>query len=102
MTKITAAPRLDFRATLEIDEGEARFLDAIIGYGGQALIDVVKKHLGTAYIRDHEAAGLRFCETARQQLGTVLYQFEDARKVFTGDRIAVERPPVSPEHPADG
>lgn len=92
MTKIVATPKLDFRAVFEIDEAEARFLDALIGYGGEKLVAVVKAHLGKAYMDGHEQAGIRFCDTLRQQLPSVLRQFDDARKVFAGERQSVVVP----------
>jgi hypothetical protein len=86
MTKIVATPRLEMRATLEIDEGEARFLDALLGYGGEELIKVAMEHPGQAYIGPRNADGLRFCKTAREQLGPLLRQFDDARAVFDGTK----------------
>lgn len=82
MARLAAVPRLDFRATLEISEAEARFLDALVGYGAQELIAAVKKHLGTSYIERHDEAGVQFCESLRESLPAILKNFDDARAVF--------------------
>lgn len=91
MANAVARPRLEFTAAFTIDEGEARFLDALIGYGGKNLVHAVKAHLGKAYIEDHEQDGIRFCDSLRMPLASVLRQFEDARKVFDGTHDAARR-----------
>lgn len=80
--KAIATPELNMRVTFEIDEREARFLDALVGYGGKELIRVVKEHLGEYYLKPYEKDGERFCETARRELGHVLGQFDKAREAF--------------------
>jgi hypothetical protein len=50
MNKATIA----FSTTLTLNETEIRALEALTGYGADAFLDVFKKNLGTAYIRNHE------------------------------------------------
>lgn len=86
MAKVTARPQLDFRATLEIDEAEARFLYALVGYNARESIALFKAHLGESYIKGHEDAGERFIDTARTELAILLKKFDDARGVFDGTK----------------
>lgn len=82
MASLDCRPRIGITITLSIDEGEARFLDAIVGYGADQLIGAVKDKLGKAYIEGHERDGVRFCETVRQMLPAILSKLADARNAF--------------------
>lgn len=81
MATATAKPDLNFKATFTIDEGEARALDALIGYGGKALLEAAKG-MGIAYMSGHEDDLVRFAESLRMPLASVLHQFDNARKEF--------------------
>lgn len=56
MAKITAQPTIDMTVTFSVSEAEARALDGLVGYGDDAFIATFKDQLGSAYIRNHEAA----------------------------------------------
>jgi hypothetical protein len=93
MTKIVGVPRLGMTVTLELTEREARFLDGLLGYGGEALIRVVTENLGRHYIKPYEDDGLQFCKDARREIGYALARIDRARKAF-GDT-------PSPDHSTD-
>lgn len=83
MAKLVATPQLNMKAQLEISEAEARFLDALFGYGGEALVQAVRKELGTHYIARWEKEGVQFVDQMRPMLAGILGQFDAARKVFS-------------------
>lgn len=43
-----------FSTTLTLNEVEICPLEALVGYGADAFLEVFKANLGTAYIRNHE------------------------------------------------
>lgn len=92
MAKIAAAPQLNMLAHFEVTEQEARFLDALFGYGGEELLRVVKAYLGRAYIEKYEVAGLRMIAQMRPELAGILRQFDDARAVFHAKPESVSTP----------
>lgn len=65
---------------------EVRALDALVGYGDDAFVKVFYEHLGKHYMQPHEA-GLK---SVRELVPGILRRTDDARLVFTGQRIAVE------------
>lgn len=54
MAKAINQVSVAFSTTLTLNEVEIQALEAITSYGVDAFLDVFKKNLGTAYIRDHE------------------------------------------------
>lgn len=84
MASIVTKTELGIFITLKVDEGEARFLDALVGYGGRVLVETVKKHLGESYIKGHEEDGIRFCENLRQVLPGELGKLDSARAFLKG------------------
>jgi hypothetical protein len=104
MTRIVGVPKLGMVVTLELSEGEARFLDGLLGYGGRALINAAYEKLGTHYIKPYEDVGLEFCTQARTQLGIALSRIDRARKAFDGNEAKPAATPAerSSETPTPG
>ena len=86
MTKIVGRPQLGMTVTLELTEREARFLDGLLGYGGDTLIRLAYTHLGTHSIKPFEDDGLQFCKDAKRELGFALARIDRARKAFDDPR----------------
>mgnify|MGYP006348599173 CR=1 FL=1 len=79
--------RIEFSATLKLNESELRAFDALVGYGDDAFLKVFREGLGEAYIRNHEA-GLRSAfEAIRSQVIPAIQNIDRSRK----DLIEAER-----------
>jgi hypothetical protein len=85
-------PKVECDCTIRLTEGEMRFLDAMVGYGWEGFIKVFREKMGVSYIRDYEPDGKELFETLRQTLPSILRRTDDARKVFTGEKVA-QHPP---------
>lgn len=96
--KANAIAQLTVTIQLTISEGEARFLDALTGYGSKPLLDVFKRLCGTAYLPSDEVCE-KFCDSVREQIPSILNRVNDARAVFNKEEKAVsiklvEGPPL--------
>ena len=71
---------LEFHSTLTLNEVEIRALDALVGYGDDAFLEVFKEKLGASYIRDYEK-GLRSAFAAiRRDVLPALHEIKQIRK----------------------
>lgn len=59
-------PRVTADAVLTLDQDELRALDALVGYGVDALIEHFYKHMGKSYLRPYEHGLRSFLKTAAQ------------------------------------
>ncbi len=82
MAQITARPDIDLHLCFEVDESEARALDALAGYGDDAFIEVFYERLGKVYMGPHEAGLRKFLVSIRGLVSGPLAQLDDARKTF--------------------
>lgn len=82
MAKITSAPRLDLRIRFEINEAEARAMDALAGYGTDAFVQAFYEVLGKAYMRDHESGLREFLDTIRTVVGPAIHKINEARQLL--------------------
>lgn len=77
---------LNSRIFLELTEGEAAALDALVGYGDKAFIKaflpVFYEKLGKHYLQPHEKYIPSLFEKARK-LSSALEQLKEARKKIT-------------------
>ncbi len=89
MAKITGIPTVRLAITFELNEAEARALDALSGYGDDAFIKVFYESLGKSYMQDHEAGLRTFLVTIREVLPGILARADKARKSFR-ERPAVD------------
>lgn len=90
--KIEQRPRVECECTIRLTEGEMRFLDAMVGYGWKSFIETFEKNLGQSYVRDYKKDGAEFFQTIREQIPPILRRVDDARSVFTGEKIAQTKP----------
>lgn len=95
MAKIEQRPTITLEATLTLDEREARALHTLSLYGTRAFLKSAENFLGeTEYKRNVD--GLQsLIDSARSQLAPILSRTNEARWVFTGERIAVPPPKES-------
>lgn len=70
--------------TLKLDEAQARALDAIVGYGDKAFLEVFYKHLGKAYLEPHERGLIALFDNIRHSVPNALWQVDGAREVLAG------------------
>lgn len=99
MAKVTQQPNVELSLTFTINEGEARALDALAGYGDDAFIKVFYDNydkLGQAYMRDHEKSLREFLTTCREFLPPALSRLDNARKGFFYDSTVQTRKTVQP------
>lgn len=79
MAKATAIPKLGVTVTFEIDEEEARALEAMAGYGEETFIKAFYTNLGEAYMKRHEAGLRRFLASIRDVVNPALGRIDQAR-----------------------
>jgi hypothetical protein len=80
ITKSTS--NMDFGVIIKLSEKEARALEAITLYGTQPFLDTFYKHLGKAYLGEHED-GLRLLfETIKTELPFHLDKFDTIREIW--------------------
>ena len=83
MAKIHQVPTIKLEVTLKLDEGEARALEALMGYGVDIFLKVFYEHIGKHYLSPYED-GLRrlFSSDTRMVLNAVLTRKNKAEKAF--------------------
>jgi hypothetical protein len=91
MAELIARPQIELKVAFIVSESEARALDALVGYGDDEFIKVFYEKLGAAYMRDHEQGLRTFFKSIRQMMPGYLNQADEARKVFTGEKVATDR-----------
>lgn len=82
MAKLEQRPTVTCEITLRLTEEEARFLDAVVGYGWASFIKAFKVHLGSTYIEGHEQDGEEFFDAVRREIPPILKRVDAARKAF--------------------
>lgn len=82
MAKITQKAKLDLLLAFEINESEARALDALAGYGDDAFIEVFYAKLGSAYMEKHEQGLRQFLQSIRKFVPMALGRIDRARKAL--------------------
>jgi hypothetical protein len=80
MAKIVGRPRVEVRATLELNEEELGALDALAGYGTEAFLEVFYKHMGKAYLDRYEHGLRSLFESVRKHVPGMIGQAEKARR----------------------
>lgn len=79
---ITSASKIEGSVTLVLTEGEARALDAIVGYGSKVFVEWFYKTHGQHYLKPHAKSMESLFEKARTQLPAHLRKFDEARKAL--------------------
>lgn len=89
--KLDARPRIEMEVVMSLTEEEARALEAFAGYSHDETIKVFYEKLGSAYMKEHEAAFRSFLKGCREVLPSLLTKATDARDVFEGRKRAAEK-----------
>ena len=97
MAQIIQAPQVEVHATMTFSESELRALDALVGYGFDPFIKVFYEKMGKHYMQPYEAGMRSVFESIRAVVPGILHRTDDARRVFTGERIAAHRPKPAPD-----
>jgi hypothetical protein len=97
MAEIVQKPKVEVSATMQFNEEELRALDALVGYGTDAFLKVFYEKMGKAYMQPHEVGLRTMFESIRQTVPGILRRPDDARRVFTGERIAAHKPAAALE-----
>jgi len=82
MAIVTSKPTLNVRISFEVDESEARALDALAGYGDDAFVKAFYEKLGEAYMKKHEAGLRRFLSSVREVVGPAIGTIDMAREIL--------------------
>lgn len=92
MAKIEGRPGVTMNVTIVLSESEAAALDAIVGYGDDAFLEVFYNHMGKSYLKPHEE-GLRSLfrsvRTGDCSVQSFLQLAKDARAVLNGAKKAI-------------
>lgn len=67
---------------LNLNESECRALEALVGYGDKAFLEVFGSQLGTHYMRDHEAGLKAFFATVRSEIVPALHRIDTMRRAL--------------------
>lgn len=80
MAKASVNPIITVVVRFEINEQEARALDALAGYGDDAFIEAFYEKLGKVYMQKHEAGLREFLKSIRTVVGPAISKVDTARK----------------------
>jgi hypothetical protein len=86
MAKAKSKPVLSVSITIEVDEEEARALDALAGYGDNAFIEMFYKSLGKHYMQPYEDGLRSFLKTIRSAVAPALNDVDKARSFLKENR----------------
>ena len=93
MAEIVQRPKVEVSVTMQFNEAELRALDALVGYGVEGFLEMFYARLGRHYMQPYEAGLRQLFESVRAVVPGILGRTDDARRVFTGERVAAHRPP---------
>lgn len=82
MAKLTPQATIEFQVHFSISEVEARALEAMVGYGSDAFIEVFYEKLGRAYMERHEKGLRTLFESIKNVVPSTLHKIDEARKVL--------------------
>ena len=86
MAQLLGRPEIKLKIALELNEEEARALEAILGYDVNNFIEVFYGHMGKAYLEKYEDGLRSLFATARQPLSIWLDRVKIARQSFEAMR----------------
>lgn len=84
MATITQKPTVQVQATFVLDEEEMRALDALVGYGVDAVLNIFYYGLGETYLKRHEDGLRRLFQTFKDNVPAILGRADKARDAFAG------------------
>lgn len=80
--EITSNSTMGFDVYLKLTESEARALDALVGYGHKAFLEVFYKHMGECYMKPNEKGLISLFESVRDKVPAHLSRIDKTRKTF--------------------
>jgi hypothetical protein len=86
MAKANSKPVLSVSITIEVNEEEARALDALAGYGDNSFIEMFYKSLGKHYMQPYEKGLRSFLTTIRSAVAPALNDVDKARSFLKETR----------------
>ncbi len=90
MADIYGKATVGLQVTISLTEQEAGALDALFGYDIEAFLRTFYAKMGRSYLQPYEQ-GFRSLHEKRGSLKGLIARARDARKVFDGTHIAVEK-----------
>ena len=83
MAMIKSQARIEFSVTMvKLTETEARALDALVGYGDDAFLDMFYRNLGKHYMQPHEQGLRQLFETIRREVVPAIKHIDEARRAL--------------------
>lgn len=95
MAKVQSKADIDLQITFTIGEKEARALDALVGYGDEAFLNVFFEKLGKHYMEPHKAGLISFFAAVRVSVLGPLRRVDEAREVYSGRKRALTPAEIS-------
>lgn len=80
--KSSSRGQIEFSVTLTLTVGEAKALDAIVGYGTDAFLEVFYPKLGKAYLQPFENDMRKLFDKIKSDLGHEVHKIETAKKAI--------------------
>lgn len=80
--KTNSQAQIEFSVTLTLTVNEAKALDAIVGYGTDAFLEVFYPKLGKAYLQPFEKDMRTLFDKIKSDLGNEVHKIETARKAI--------------------
>jgi hypothetical protein len=99
MAQIMGLPNVVLKVAIQLDEGEARALEAMAGYGDDAFVKVFYEHLGKAYMQEHEQSLRSLLKSVRKMMSPLLSKTDDARRLFHEKKEPACDPPSKSSAP---
>lgn len=78
--KTNISVNINFRVNLELNEPEARALEAMIGYGFESFKKVFYEKLGKSYMEPHEPGLKSLFESIREQVNPGLQEIDRTKR----------------------
>lgn len=83
--RISNRTRVHFTVTMQLDEEQARALDALVGYGVDSFLDCFYEGLGRGYLEPYEAGLRRLFAAVGEEVSPELYRIDAARKALAAE-----------------
>ena len=90
MANLKQHPIIDVEIQLTLNSKEAAALNELSAWGADKAVDALAKALGTGMLEEHREGLQSLLESSSRVLPGVLGRVKDCRKVFTGEKIAVD------------
>lgn len=84
MSKIDAKAKVDvsFSINFNLTIGEAKALDAIVGYGVEPFLEVFYRSMGRAYLQPHESEMKKLFERVKAELPKEIRKIDTAESAI--------------------